>query len=298
MDHKAFLASLPPETTAALTARQDRAGLRHLAGHLGLIAATGAWIALKLPLWPLVLPVHGVFLVFLFTLQHETTHKTPFASEALNEWTGRLAGLVLLLPQEWFRYFHLAHHRHTNDPARDPELLAGAKPETWPAYLWHVSGLPFWISAIRTLLCNAFGDPSAPYLPPRALPRIRRESRWMLVEYTLLALSLTVSPLALWLWIIPVLLGQPVLRLYLLAEHGRCPAVANMFENTRTTFTTRAMRFLSWNMSYHAEHHILPNVPFHLLPDLNRETARHLEVTAPGYVAFSRDYVDHLTWPT
>ena len=116
----------------------------------------------------------------------------------------------------------------------------------------------------------------------------------MLALYAGLALSLTVSSQALWLWIIPILLGQPVLRLFLLAEHGRCPAVANMFQNTRTTFTTRVVRFLSWNMSYHAEHHILPSVPFHRLPDLHRETARHLEVTAPGYVAFSRDYVDHL----
>ena len=66
---------------------------------------------------------------------------------------------------------------------------------------------------------------------------------------------------------LPVLLGQPALRLYLLAEHGDCPRVANMFENTRTTFTTAMMRFLAWNMPYHVEHHVYPQVPFYRLPD-------------------------------
>ena len=87
-----------------------------------------------------------------------------------------------------------------------------------------------------------------------------------------------------------LLLGQPVLRLYLLAEHGRCPFVANMFENTRTTFTNALVRRLAWNMPYHAEHHAWPVVPFHRLPDLHVMTAPHLRVTAPGYAAFTVDY--------
>ena len=70
----------------------------------------------------------------------------------------------------------------------------------------------------------------------------------------------------LWVWIIPALLGQPFLRLYLLAEHGCCAFVANMFENSRTTFTGPLVRFLAWNMPYHAEHHAFPTVPFYRLP--------------------------------
>jgi fatty acid desaturase len=65
----------------------------------------------------------------------------------------------------------------------------------------------------------------------------------MAAGYGLAGLTLVWTDVLLWVWLVPVLLGQPVLRLYLLAEHGDCPEVANMFENTRTTFTTRAMRF-------------------------------------------------------
>jgi len=82
-----------------------------------------------------------------------------------------------------------------------------------------------------------------------------------------------------------------LLRLYLLAEHGRCAFVANMFENTRTTYTNRIIRFLAWNMPYHVEHHTLPQVPFHKLPELHDlMDGRHV-VTSDGYAAFTAEYV-------
>ncbi len=92
-------------------------------------------------------------------------------------------------------------------------------------------------------------------------------------------------------WLIPVAIGFPVLRLYLLAEHGRCPYVADMFVNTRTTFTTRLVRFLAWNMPYHIEHHAFPQVPFHRLPEFHTMIRDRLLTTSDGYAAFTRDYV-------
>ena len=67
-----------------------------------------------------------------------------------------------------------------------------------------------------------------------------------------------------------------------------------MFANSRTTFTTWAVRHLSWNMSYHAEHHAMPTVPFHKLPDLHTRVAEHLKETEEGYVRFNREYVGAL----
>ena len=64
-----------------------------------------------------------------------------------------------------------------------------------------------------------------------------------------------------------------------------------MFENTRTTFTSRAVRALAWNMPYHTEHHTYPSVPFHRLPELHRLIEPHLRVTADGYGAFNKAYV-------
>ncbi|MEX0971026.1 MAG: fatty acid desaturase [Paracoccaceae bacterium] len=294
MDHTAFIKTLAPETRAALNQPSDAAGLRHLALHLGLIVATGSAIALRIPLWGLLLPVQGVLLVFLFTLEHECTHNTPFRSRWLNSVVGHGTGFILLLPFIWFRYFHLAHHKFTNDPANDPEL---AHPPITNRAHWlrHVSGLPYWLGQIKLIMRLAQGRAAAPYLPDRAKTRLQREALIMLAFYALALASLIVSPLLFWVWILPALLGQPALRLYLLAEHGDCPQVANMLENTRTTFTTRIMRFLAWNMPYHAEHHTLPQVPFHRLPDLHEHMRQHLACTANGYAAFTRTYLARRT---
>jgi len=293
MDHKTVLDRLSAADKIHLTQKSDLKGLRHLAVYCLLLTLSSLWIAYQAPLWPLMMGVQGVLIVFLFTLCHECTHQSPFKSTTLNEWVGHTTGAVLLLPFLWFRYFHLAHHRFTNDPDNDPEL-ADAKPKTWLDYILHVSGIPYWKSQVTTIFRNAFGNPAASYLPERAIGRVSREARVLLILYVLLGVVATTTPLVVTLWLIPMFLGQPVLRLYLLAEHGRCPPVANMLENTRTTFTNRVVRFLAWNMPYHIEHHSFPAVPFHALPKLHAHMKQDLVTTAPGYRAFTKDYAADL----
>jgi fatty acid desaturase len=290
MDHKAFLGSLPPTLREAMVERSDGPGLRHLALHLGAILTTGALIAAGVPGWWLLLPVQGVLIVFLFTLEHEATHRTPFRTPWLNDWAGRVAGVLLLLPFEWFRSFHLAHHRWTNIDGKDPEL-AGPPLVTRRDWLWHVSGVPYWLSEARLLWALVWGRVAGGYVADGAKARVVREARCMAAVYAAAALTLLWSPVLLWVWIVPVLLGQPALRLYLLAEHGDCPRVANMFQNTRTTFTNRLVRFLAWNMPYHVEHHVWPSVPFHRLPEVHGLMQESLQVTADGYAAFTKSYL-------
>lgn len=289
-DHRSFLSSLPPDRRAALTETSDRAGIAHLAGHAGIVMILAGLIAARIPLWWLLLPVQGIAVIFLFTLEHECTHRTPFRSVRLSDWAGRIAGFLIFLPFEWFRPFHLAHHRFTNIPGQDPELDAD-KPQGPGRWLVHVSGLPVWRANFALILRLTAGRERARYLSDRALPRMEKEARILLGLYALAGLSLIWSPVLLWVWIVPVLLGQPFLRLYLLAEHGDCPFVANMFENTRTTFTNRIVRFLAWNMPYHVEHHVYPAVPFHHLPELHGLMRDELKVTSEGYAAFTRDYL-------
>ncbi len=290
MDQKAFLAQVPADLRERMVERSDGPGLRHLAGHLGLVGAVGALIAAGVPGWWLLLPVQGVLVIFLFTLEHEATHRTPFRSVWLNDWVGRLCGLLLVLPFEWFRAFHMAHHRWTNLPGKDPEL-AGPKPATRGTWVWHVSGLPYWIAEVRLMAALVRGRVTDGFVAEGAKARVVAEARGMAAVYLLAAASLVWTDLLLWVWLVPVLLGQPVLRLYLLAEHGDCPEVANMFENTRTTFTGRAVRWLAWNMPYHVEHHVWPTVPFHRLPQVHKMMKAELKVTAEGYAAFTRDYL-------
>ena len=296
VSHQALVASLSPDQRKDLTARSDWIGLRHLAGHWGAIVLCGALIALAVPLWPALLVVQGVLLVFCFTTLHETIHKTAFRSERLNDWVAMVCGLLILLPPRWFRYFHFAHHRFTNDPARDPELAA-PKPANLRQYLIHLSGLGVWWFHLKTLVRDAAGKADDGFVPEKARRKVVREARAYLAVYALLAAGSIAlgSDLLLWIWLVPLLLGQPFLRAYLMAEHSGCPNVANMLENSRTTVTSRLVRLLAWNMPYHAEHHAFPAVPFHKLPAFHAHTRRHLGVLEPGYLGFHRALLKSLS---
>jgi fatty acid desaturase len=291
MTYKKLIANLDDATRADLLQRCDAAGLLRLSGHLSALALTAIWIMAGWPGWQPALAVHGVLLVFLFTLLHECTHQTPFKSPWLSRVTGTICGFLLLLPLNWFTFFHLAHHRHTHDPDSDPEL-ATPKPRTWPEYLVHLSGIPVWISQIKAIVMNALYRNDDPFVPVARRRLIRLEATAHLVLYAAVAAAAIGYGLSgvLWLWILPAILGQPFLRAYLLAEHTMCPHSADMLDNSRTTLTNAVVRFFAWNMPYHAEHHTYPSVPFHKLPKFHGIIARHLRSTEHGYTRFHRRY--------
>jgi fatty acid desaturase len=295
MDHRQVITSLSQEERDHLTAKSDLPGLPLLVLHLGAILVLGKLIALEVPFWPWLMIPQGIAIVFLFTLLHETIHQTAFRSAWLNEAVARVASFMLALPADWFRYFHFAHHRFTQDPEKDPEL-AFAKPETALQYAIHVSGLPVWWGHVKTLAVNALGCCRSDFVPPKGQGKVRREARAMIAAYAvIIALCIYLqTPVLLFAWILPAIIGQPFLRLYLLAEHGRCPYVANMLENSRTTLTNIAVRKLAWNMPYHAEHHAYPGVPFHRLPEFHALIESHLRQVEKGYVRFHSRYLSEM----
>lgn len=297
LDHKTFIARLEPDRRASLTALSDGPGLIRLLGHGGLILGLGIAIAAGVPGWPLLVPLQGVLLAFLFTLQHECTHRTPFRTGFLNEIMGHATGFLILQPFLWFRYFHMAHHKHTNDPLRDPELRGVDKPQSLPGLLWHLATPGYWWDKACVLALNAMGRVEGDYVPEAARARVVREARIMVVGYAGAVLAMALWPVLFWVWLLPLVIGFPVLRLYLLAEHGGCPPVSDMFQNTRTVLAGPAVRFLSWNMPYHAEHHAMPSVPFHKLPDLHGAALDHLGAVSASHLEFTKDYARHITAP-
>ena len=290
---------LSRDTVRRLSRRSDSRGLLQLGLHIGLLCATGfvvwtsrghAWLAGALVL-------HGIALCFLFCALHESIHRSAFASRWLNDVVAWTCGALLMLPPEYFRSFHSAHHRFTQDPARDPEL-AVAGPSTLAAYLWRVSGLPYWHDRLSVTLGHALtGRVRESFVASERGASIVREARILWALYLcVFATSLYWHRTeALVYWAIPAVLGQPFLRLFLLAEHSGCAFSDDMLENTRTTHTNAAVQWLTWRMPYHAEHHSFPSVPFHALPQLHALIGQRVRVTAPGYLALHRELLRRLS---
>ncbi len=277
-----------------LCQRSDGPGLLQLLGHgLGLTLTGLLVLNASSPLaLTLAKAAHRMLLVFLLEPLHETIHRTAFRSRWLNALVSEVCGVLLVLPPRYFRAFHLEHHRYTQDPARDPEL-PGAGDGGIRRYLWCMSGLDYWLGNLRVMLARAQGRVQLAWLSVREQRRLRIEARAYLSLYgAVAALSVASgSTLALSLWLVPALLGQPWLRLYLFAEHADCPRTPDMLSNSRTVHTTPLLRWLAWNMPYHAEHHAYAAIPFHALPDAHRELGPALASITVGYWRVHRDWL-------
>ena len=93
----------------------------------------------------------------------------------------------------------------------------------------------------------------------------------------------------LWVWIVPLIVGQLFLRPYLYAEHTGCDRTRSAFQNTRTTYTGMFAKWFAWNMPYHVEHHAYPSIPFHALPKLNGIVDEQIVYRGRGYLAVTRE---------
>jgi fatty acid desaturase len=282
---------LPADVIRRLTQRSNTKGLLQLGAHLGMLLLAGMAVHASLDtLWLLLtLPLYGTLLIFLFAPLHETIHYTVFRTRWLNDLVAAPIGFLLLLPFQAFRAFHYVHHRHTQNPERDPELI-DMKPLR-RHYWWYLSGLPTWWQSFGAIWRHATAGVGEAYIEPRHHRKVILEARVHLAGYALLLLAslLFSSAFLWWYWILPALIGQPLLRLYLLAEHSGCDFSANMLENSRTTYTVPWVSFLAWNMPYHAEHHYLASVPFHALPALHAYTGQRVKYRGDGYFRVNRE---------
>ena len=176
IDHRQIIASLSPEERSRLTAKADAPGIWRVGVHLGLILLLGAMIGTRVLYWPMLMLPLGILIVFLFTTLHETIHETAFSTPWLNRAVAAVSGFLIFLPPAWFRYFHFAHHRHTHDPANDPEL-ASPKPRTFGEYARYLSGLLYWTGMAQVVLVNALGRNRDSFVPEKGRRKVAMELR-------------------------------------------------------------------------------------------------------------------------
>jgi fatty acid desaturase len=297
----------------SLCVASNGAGAIQTLSHVGAIAVTGTLLWLWRGTW-WVLPifaVHGVLLNFLYAGQHELSHWTVFRTGWLNEWVGRVFGFVLFYPRTFDQLQHMAHHRFTQDWARDGELAR--ERYTMTSYLLWMSGVTYWYTRWRRILRFSCGVVAEPYLPVKRHAELIRESRVHLAGYVSIAGIFVAahSWAAVILWLAPMLAMKGVHQLQNTIEHLGLPHEDNVLINTRSTRTNAVLRWVGWRMQYHTAHHAFPGVPFHRLRELHEAifTSRGAAPPSMTYVgfqiavlrAFARgkteaDYPDDRTW--
>ena len=275
--------SIDKNRLAELSHRTNGPGLRRLLVQSAayLASAAAMMTASERGVVALWLVVNGVVQFGMFGMLHESCHQTPFRSRGLNLLAGWVAALAHPMSPALMRAFHFEHHRHTHDLARDPELAGLPFMVNWPRHVvWigTMTGLPILLARVGWTVFAAFVPASGlwdrvlPFVKPARRRRIAWEARALCVVHAAIIG-------AAFAWYRPLLLlyagmwiGHALTAIYTTCEHRGLAEGGTILERTRSLVAPGWLRWLLWNMPYHAEHHGWPAVPFHRLG------ARHDEV--------------------
>ena len=282
-----------------LNTRSNWQGLVQLTGHLAAMLLSGYLWGNNLDNWLIALPmvvIYGFSLASMFAVVHECVHRTAFANNRLNDLVAWCAGVLSFYNSTFYRRYHKWHHRYTQINGKDPEL-EDPKPSNFKEYLAEISGFNWWIGKFKTHYPVAMGKfDNCPYIAENAKERVVRSTRLQLAVYfSAIALSVIIGkPWFIIYWLLPLAVGQPILRAILLAEHTGCSNDNNPLTNTRTTLTWFPIKFLMWNMPFHAEHHLYPSIPFYALPKAHQQLKAHFAVIDRGYLKLNQSIISTL----
>jgi fatty acid desaturase len=279
----------------SLNPRPNFQGSIRLSGHLAVMVLSGyLWT-----MYPLAIPllvVYGFSLASMFAVVHECCHRTAFANHQINDIVAWWAGVLSGYNSTFYRRYHKWHHRYTRIPGKDPELTDHI-PSSLLGYGLELTGLPWWWGKLRGHSRIALGVvEECEYIPETARAEVIRSTRLQLLVYAI-AIGVSIAfaqPWFLVYWLLPLAVGQPILRFILLAEHTGCTLDDNSLTNTRTTLTLAPLRFLMWNMPFHAEHHLYASIPFHALPAAHDRLKSHFARVDAGYVGTNLGIISQL----
>jgi fatty acid desaturase len=288
---------LGSETLTTLNNRSNLKGWLQLISHLTIMAASGYLWATSSGIWWIAVPalvIYGFSFASMFAPMHECAHRTAFANNRVNDVVAWIAATLAFYNSTFYRRYHKWHHRYTQLPDKDPEL-SDPKPTSFKDYVLEISALPWWIGKVRGHLKVAIGQvKDYPFLPETAYAEVIRSTRLQLLTYGMaIAISTALGhpEFIVLYWVLPLAVGQPILRFILLAEHTGCTNDENPLTNTRTTLTLWPLRLMMWNMPFHAEHHLYPSIPFHALPAAHEELKQHFQHIEPGYIKVNQGLV-------
>ena len=286
---------LSTQELKVLNTRSNLLGILQLIGHLSVMAVSG-YLWLSETIWLIKIPaliIYGFSLASMFAVVHECCHRTAFANNRLNDAVAWCAGVLSGYNSTFYRRYHKWHHRYTRIEGKDPEL-EDIQPSNLREYLAEISGYNWWLGKLKThyRVCAGKLD-QMPYISESARSEVISSNRWQVLVYGLaIAFSLIFQqPWFITLWLLPLAVGQPILRFILLAEHTGCSYDNNPLANTRTTLTWLPIKFMMWNMPFHAEHHLYPSLPFHALPQANQELKEHFTIVDDGYLKVNQNII-------
>ncbi len=237
------------------------------------VAALGAWIGggalVFAGHWLAGMALASVAAYVAFTPMHDAAHRAVGDAKWLNALIGRLMSLPLQAPFVAFRQLHLEHHKHTNDPAKDPDHYSGRGPRWQLPLRWLTQDLHYYGRYLRS-----------------DRPRAEQVETWgMVAAFAVFQLGLVVA--GYWEYaLFGVLLPARLALTALAFAFDYLPHRPHVITGREDRFKATSVRPTPWltpvllSQNFHLIHHLYPAVPFYRYPAVWR--AREAELRAKG----------------
>lgn len=219
----------------------------------------------------------GLFLIKVFTIQHDCGHGSMFSSAFLNTWVGRLCSVITTMPFEAWKIEHNIHHSHVGDihhmgPGDVPLL-------TVDAYKSQGSLLRRWYHVFRNTFFYLFVAPFFYFFLQTKVYNIWRKDHALSTILTnvavLAAFGISMYFFGFWTVVFtyaPALYFGGIIGLALFYVQHNFPH-AEWFSNERWSFESGALKassllklpqpleWFSHAIGYHHVHHLHTKVP-------------------------------------
>jgi fatty acid desaturase len=294
------------ETLRGLTQRSDWKGLLQTVGFLVLLILSGAaafyaWRHLSVPVFCVVLFLHGTFFAFTNNAFHELVHGTVFRSKYLNAIFLRIFSFLAWKSHVAFYASHMRHHSYTLHPPDDSEVVLPLhltlrefllEAVVEPLGMFQVIG-----DTIRISVGALRGDWELTLFPKSNVEGRRRLIRWARITLLGHIAILTFSAIT-GQWLVALLISGA--RFYGGGLHYLCnkmqhvglqDKVTDFRLCCRTVELNPFLQFLYFHMNYHTEHHMYAAVPCYNLGRLHRAIAHEMPPISHGLIPAWREIV-------
>jgi len=247
-------------------------GSLFIAGYLAY-ATWGTWWSL------LFFIIYGNIWGCSDALWHETGHRTAFKSKFWNDFFYWIAGYMDNFEPVRWRHSHFHHHSYTlfNDPY-DFEV-AVKKPTDLIYFFCYYIPFANFLFFHKTLhwetIKHAFGV-TTEVMKTVVPEKDRSLCRWSCRSHVFIWVATIVISIVYQTWlpmlliVLPNLYGKTLILLFGLTQHtGLKEDIKDHRHSTRTVYLNPVFSFLYWQMEYHIEHHMFPQVPSWNLPKLH-----------------------------
>jgi omega-6 fatty acid desaturase (delta-12 desaturase) len=258
-----------------------------------------AWWALSISYW-LTLAISvpaGAFLVRLFLIQHDCGHSAFFRRKDVNDWVGRILGVLTLTPYDYWRRSHAIHHATSGNLDRrgigDIDLLTVREYRALPRsrrilYRLYRHPIVMFIvgPAFQFLLRNRL---------PLGLPEADRRY-WISTMGTNVSVMIAMGVMIYAVGLGPFILVQLPVTLIASTVGVWLFYVQHQFEHTQWDENENwqmhdsalhgsshydlpgVLRWLTANIGVHHVHHLSSRIPFYRLPQVLRDFPELTEV--------------------